>query len=194
MKKRFSEEQIIDFLREAEAGMPIKDLCHRHGFSEASYYLWRSKFGGMRVHDVSSANVHDRRHFERLLDAGNTARTIRVDGAYADQDREARLKEEGYRVVQHKGTRGNPLSLAQQRRNQRIAKDRVFVEHAFARLTHQGGKCLPTHARFGTCEGGDRVEGCRPSPAASGAIAACRDAADMNAANRKSASRVASAS
>ncbi|MBK8286774.1 MAG: IS3 family transposase [Ahniella sp.] len=52
MKKRFSEEQIIGFLREAEAGMPIKDLCRRHGFSEASYYLWRSKFGGMSVSDA----------------------------------------------------------------------------------------------------------------------------------------------
>ena len=49
MKKRFSEEQIIGFLREAEAGMPVKDLCRRHGFSEGSYYLWRSKFGGMSV-------------------------------------------------------------------------------------------------------------------------------------------------
>lgn len=45
MKKRFSEEQIIGFLREADAGMAVKDLCRRHGFSEASYYLWRSKFG-----------------------------------------------------------------------------------------------------------------------------------------------------
>jgi putative transposase len=52
VKKRFSEEQIIGFLREAEAGMPIKDLCRRHGFSEASYYLWRSKFGGMNVPDA----------------------------------------------------------------------------------------------------------------------------------------------
>ena len=49
MKKRYSEEQIIGFLREAEAGLPVKDLCRRHGFSEASYYLWRSKFGGMSV-------------------------------------------------------------------------------------------------------------------------------------------------
>ncbi len=49
MKKRFSEEQIIGFLREVEAGMAVKELCRRHGFSEASYYLWRSKFGGMSV-------------------------------------------------------------------------------------------------------------------------------------------------
>ncbi len=38
MKKRFSEEQIIGFLREADAGLPIKELCRKHGFSEASYY------------------------------------------------------------------------------------------------------------------------------------------------------------
>ena len=51
MKKRYSEEQIIGFLKEADAGVPIKELCRRHGFSEASYYLWRSKFGGMDVSD-----------------------------------------------------------------------------------------------------------------------------------------------
>jgi len=49
MKKRFSDEQIIGFLREAEAGLPIKELCRRHGFSEGSYYLWCSKFRGMEV-------------------------------------------------------------------------------------------------------------------------------------------------
>jgi putative transposase len=52
VKKRFTEEQIIGFLKEADAGLPIKDLCRRHGFSEASYYLWRSKFGGMDVADA----------------------------------------------------------------------------------------------------------------------------------------------
>jgi putative transposase len=53
VKKRFREEQIIGLLREAEAGVPVKDLCRRrHGFSEASYYLWRSKFGGMSVSDA----------------------------------------------------------------------------------------------------------------------------------------------
>ena len=52
MKKRFTEAQIVGFLREADAGLPVKDLCRRHGFSEGSYYLWRSKFGGMTVSDA----------------------------------------------------------------------------------------------------------------------------------------------
>jgi putative transposase len=52
VKKRFSEEQIIGFLKQGDAGMAVKDLCRQHGFSEASYYLWRSKFGGMDVSDA----------------------------------------------------------------------------------------------------------------------------------------------
>lgn len=52
MKKRFTEEQIIGFLREADAGLKIKDLCRQHGFSEPSYYAWKAKFGGMGVSDA----------------------------------------------------------------------------------------------------------------------------------------------
>jgi putative transposase len=52
VKKRFSEEQIIGFLREADKGVAVKELCCKHGFSEASYYLWRGKFGGMDVSDA----------------------------------------------------------------------------------------------------------------------------------------------
>lgn len=52
MKKRYSEEQIIKFLREADSGVAVNDLCRRHGFSEASFYLWRNKFGGMDVSDT----------------------------------------------------------------------------------------------------------------------------------------------
>ena len=57
MKKRHSEEQIIGFLREAETGIPIKELCRRHGFSKASFYAWRSKFGGMDVSDARRLKV-----------------------------------------------------------------------------------------------------------------------------------------
>ena len=52
MKKRFSEEQIVGFLKDAEAGMPVKELCRKHGFSDASFYTWRAKFGGMEVSDA----------------------------------------------------------------------------------------------------------------------------------------------
>ena len=57
MKKRFAEEQIIGFLREAGAGLVVADLFRRHGFSEASYYLWRFKFGGMNVSDAKHLKV-----------------------------------------------------------------------------------------------------------------------------------------
>ena len=59
MKKRFTETQIIGFLREVEAGQPVKQLCRKHGFSEASYYLWRSKFGGMNVSDGKAEKKKD---------------------------------------------------------------------------------------------------------------------------------------
>lgn len=52
MKKRFTDEQIIGFLKQAAAGTPIKELCRKHGFSDASFYLWRRKFGGMEVPDA----------------------------------------------------------------------------------------------------------------------------------------------
>ena len=52
MKKRYTEEQIIGFLREADAGLPVKELCRKHGFSEPSSYAWKAKFGGMKVSDA----------------------------------------------------------------------------------------------------------------------------------------------
>ncbi len=52
MKRRFTEEQIIGFLKQAEAGVPVKELCRKHGFSDASYYTWRAKYGGMNVSEA----------------------------------------------------------------------------------------------------------------------------------------------
>ena len=81
MKKRFTEEQIIGFLREAEAGLPIKELCRRHGFSEASYYLWRSKFGGMSVSDakrLKELETENNRHKRLLAEAHLDIEALKV--------------------------------------------------------------------------------------------------------------------
>ncbi len=51
-KSRFSDEQIIGFLRQAEAGMAIPELCRSGGFSQATFYKWRAKFGGMQVSEA----------------------------------------------------------------------------------------------------------------------------------------------
>jgi putative transposase len=51
-KSRYTEEQIIGFLKQAQAGMPVKELCRKGGFSDATFYKWRAKFGGMEVPDA----------------------------------------------------------------------------------------------------------------------------------------------
>ena len=52
MKKRYTEEQIIGFLKQAEAGISVKELCCKYGFSDGSFYTWRAKLGGMTVPDA----------------------------------------------------------------------------------------------------------------------------------------------
>jgi len=52
MKKRFTEEQIIQILKEHEAGVKTADVCRRHGISDATFYNWKAKYGGMDVSDA----------------------------------------------------------------------------------------------------------------------------------------------
>ena len=51
-KTRFTETQIVSILKSADAGMKVKDLCRQHGISEATYYNWKSKYGGLEASDV----------------------------------------------------------------------------------------------------------------------------------------------
>ncbi len=51
-RSRFSEEQIIGILKEHQAGMTAAELCRKHGISDATFYKWRSKYGGMEVSDA----------------------------------------------------------------------------------------------------------------------------------------------
>ncbi|KKM17660.1 hypothetical protein LCGC14_1673550 [marine sediment metagenome] len=51
-RSRFSEEQIIRILKEHQAGLGVKELCRQHGISDATFYKWRSKYGGMEVPDA----------------------------------------------------------------------------------------------------------------------------------------------
>lgn len=51
-KSRFSEQQIISILKQADAGVKVQDLCRQHGISDATYYKWKSKYGGMEASDI----------------------------------------------------------------------------------------------------------------------------------------------
>lgn len=69
MKKRFTEEQIIRILGEAEAGTKIKDLCRTHGISDATYYNWKAKYGGMTVSEAKrlKALEEENRQLKKLV-------------------------------------------------------------------------------------------------------------------------------
>src|SRR6185369_9377356 len=51
-KSRFTDEQIVGFLKQAEAGLPVKELCRKGGFSDATFYKWRARFGGTEASDA----------------------------------------------------------------------------------------------------------------------------------------------
>jgi putative transposase len=59
-KSRFTETQIVAILKEADAGMLVKDICRKHGISDATYYNWKSKYGGMEASDLKRMNELER--------------------------------------------------------------------------------------------------------------------------------------
>lgn len=80
-KSRFTESQIMEVLRQAEGGVPVPDLCREHGISTATFYKWRSKYGGMDASMMSQL---------RTLEEENR----RLKRMYADLSMQADLLKE----------------------------------------------------------------------------------------------------
>ena len=68
-RKRFSEEQIITILKQAEGGLPLPELVRQHGISEGTYYRWKSKYGGMELGDAKRLKQaeDENRRLKRLV-------------------------------------------------------------------------------------------------------------------------------
>ncbi len=68
-RSRFSEEQIIGILKEHQAGLSARDLCRKYGISDATFYKWRSKYGGMEVSDARKLRAleEENRKLKKLL-------------------------------------------------------------------------------------------------------------------------------
>ncbi len=68
-KSRFTEQRIVGILKESDAGAKTSDLCRKHGVSSATFYKWKSKFGGMNVSDVTRIRLleDENRRLKRLL-------------------------------------------------------------------------------------------------------------------------------
>jgi putative transposase len=83
-KSRFSDEQIVGFLRQAEAGMAVKELCRANGFSDATFYKWRAKFGGMQASEAT-----------RLREIAMPYRDRRPPGRRATRSSDSQRKSRG---------------------------------------------------------------------------------------------------
>ncbi len=68
-RKRFTEEQIIGILKEAEAGGKTTELCRRHGISEQAFYRWKAKYGGLEVNEARRLRQleHENGRLKRLV-------------------------------------------------------------------------------------------------------------------------------
>ena len=62
-KSRFSDDQIIGILKEHAAGIPVADICRRHGISDATFYTCRSRFGGMEVSDAKRLKAIEEKNY-----------------------------------------------------------------------------------------------------------------------------------
>lgn len=76
--KRFTEEQIIKILQEADSGLSITDVCRKHNCSEQSFYRWKAKFGGMEVSEAKRLRELERENAELKKMVAEQALDIRM--------------------------------------------------------------------------------------------------------------------
>jgi putative transposase len=87
-RARFSEEQIIGVLKEAEAGAKVSELCRRNGISEATFYTWRSKYGGLEISEM--------RRLRQLEEENRRLKSIVADQALDIRALKDVLSKNGY--------------------------------------------------------------------------------------------------
>jgi putative transposase len=87
-RARFSEEQIIGVQKEAEAGAKVSELCRRHGISDASFYTWRSKYGGLEISEM--------RRLRQLEEENRRLKSIVADQALDIRALKDVLSKNGY--------------------------------------------------------------------------------------------------
>lgn len=118
----------------------------KHGKNHFGYKLHASvdrRCKLIRKIAITHAAVADTTVFEELLDVSNTSRDIYADRGYPSIEREARLKQAGWRVhIQRRGHAVKVISEAHKRRNRAIATPHARVEHVFGALAHMGGKLV----------------------------------------------------
>jgi putative transposase len=91
MKKRFTEEQIIGILKEAEAGLKVAELCRKHGISDATYYNWKAKFGGMTVSDAQRLKALEIEN--ACIDPVKTCSGVNLEGVTRDEHGDGRRNQ-----------------------------------------------------------------------------------------------------
>jgi len=87
-RARFSEEQIIEVLKEAEGGAKVTELCRRHGISDATFYTWRSKYGGLEISEM--------RRLRQLEEENRRLKSIVADQALDIRALKDVLSKNGY--------------------------------------------------------------------------------------------------
>ena len=112
-KSRYTESQIFQILKEAETGIPVADLCRKHGMSNATFYKWRAKFGGMdasamkRLKELEEENARLKRMYaDEKLKADVLAEAIEKSGEAISTQGDGVQSGPGERVVDPQSVSG----------------------------------------------------------------------------------------